>query len=432
MLFRSKKEKYYSERFVSLSKLVMKGVAIIGRGLVTLHQRGEELSAAPMQIDDLISVGSYHFRKSYMGVVQFSARHPEIGERLLVNQLGWSTTLLRLYKTKEKLNTKAETTGNKKNEEIRMKNEEERTTDRRSLPTGSDSSFLPLHSSSDNGSSSDKNSALGAVSALFEPGAFSAVRPYSAFDSNQKIADSKPQTEKKSLPRETDTAAVNSQTLYGADGPDVKEIGNNAPGNKKTRTMENQNDNETGNNRGTASEQKIPIKNSEGQDIEERNNNEPVSIQKKQIENPDETKLSGNKMESQKTELIGKNGERDSDVTEIRKTEREKAEPIGDPGEPDPDGKSCDSMESDRMDPVDQSESEEPNERGDDPPPDNGIPGYLMILQNAFGRSGPSETGKLTFTFDEIVYLAADPDFSQVYPESAEEMRRILDSIDSG
>ncbi|MBQ6503291.1 MAG: hypothetical protein IJI57_05205, partial [Flexilinea sp.] len=99
----AKKEKYYSERFVQLSKLVMKGVSTMARGLVTLHQHGEELSAAPMQIDDLISVGSYHFRKSYLGVVQFSSKHPEIGERLLVNQLSWATTLMRLYKTKEKL-----------------------------------------------------------------------------------------------------------------------------------------------------------------------------------------------------------------------------------------------------------------------------------------------------------------------------------------
>ena len=99
----AKKASYYSERFVYLSKLVQKGVTTMGRGLVTLHKRREDLSAAPMQIDDLISVGSYHFRKSYLGVVQFSSKHPEIGERLLVNQLGWADLLMRLYKTKEKL-----------------------------------------------------------------------------------------------------------------------------------------------------------------------------------------------------------------------------------------------------------------------------------------------------------------------------------------
>ena len=75
----------------------------MGRGLVTLYNRGEDLSQAPMQIGDLISVGSYHFRKSYLGVIQTAKSHPEISERLLVNQLSWTNILLRLYKTKEKL-----------------------------------------------------------------------------------------------------------------------------------------------------------------------------------------------------------------------------------------------------------------------------------------------------------------------------------------
>ena len=177
----AKKEKYYSERFVQLSRLVMKGVTTMGRGLVTLHQRGEDLSAAPMQINDLISVGSYHFRKSYLGVVQFSARHPEIGERLLVNQLGWSTTLLRLYKTKEKLAKPV-----LKNEEGRRKNEE--------MPNGNsdNSSFLLQNSSFVKDSSLDKSSsldsvpALDAVSALFEPAAFSAQRALTSLTPNKK------------------------------------------------------------------------------------------------------------------------------------------------------------------------------------------------------------------------------------------------------
>ena len=177
----AKKEKYYSERFVQLSRLVMKGVTTMGRGLVTVHQRGEDLSAAPMQIDDLISVVSYHFRKSYLGVVQFSARHPEIGERLLVNQLGWSTTLLRLYKTKEKLAKPV-----LKNEEGRMKNEE--------MPNGNsdNSSFLLQNSSFVKDSSLDKSSsldsvpALDAVSALFEPAAFSAQRALTSLSGNKR------------------------------------------------------------------------------------------------------------------------------------------------------------------------------------------------------------------------------------------------------
>ena len=114
----ARKANYFSKRFTDLSKLVLKGVMTMGRGLITLHNRGEDLSRAPMQIGDLISVGSYHFRKSYLGVIQTAKSHPEISERLLVNQLSWTNMLLRLYKTKEKLAKPVS------NEEVRSKNEE--------------------------------------------------------------------------------------------------------------------------------------------------------------------------------------------------------------------------------------------------------------------------------------------------------------------
>ena len=71
----AKKANYFSKRFTDLSKLVMKGVMTMGRGLVTLHNRGEDLSQAPMQIGELISVSSYHFRKSYLGVIQTAKSH---------------------------------------------------------------------------------------------------------------------------------------------------------------------------------------------------------------------------------------------------------------------------------------------------------------------------------------------------------------------
>ena len=92
----ARKANYFSKRFTDLSKLVLKGVMTMGRGLITLHNRGEDLSRAPMQIGDLISVGSYHFRKSYLGVIQTAKSHPGISERLLVNQLSWTNRLLRL------------------------------------------------------------------------------------------------------------------------------------------------------------------------------------------------------------------------------------------------------------------------------------------------------------------------------------------------
>ncbi len=99
----AKKASYFTKHFVILSKMINNGVASMARGLATLHACGEELSRAPMSIQDLISVASYHIRKSYLGVIQTSRSHSEIGEQLVLNQLSWTNTLLRLYKTKEKL-----------------------------------------------------------------------------------------------------------------------------------------------------------------------------------------------------------------------------------------------------------------------------------------------------------------------------------------
>ena len=309
----AKKEKYYSERFISLSKLVMKGVTTMGRGLVTLHQRGEDLSAAPMQIDDLISVGSYHFRKSYLGVVQFSARHPEIGERLLVNQLGWSTTLLRLYKTKEKLAKPV-----LKNEEGRMKNEE--------MPNGnSDNSSFLLQNSSfvkdsslDNSSALDDCPALNAVSALFEPAAFSAQR------------------------------ALTSQV------PTKK---SETTGNKKSET-----------------------RNKENEEVRSKNEESATEIQK--AENP---------LNEEKKEEEGSTDEKNNNSSFfIHNSSLEENSSLED----------------------DSSSSE--------------LPPYLEILKNVMERSDASEDGVLTFTFDEMCFLAEDPGFREVYPQSAEKFRNML------
>ena len=100
----AKKANYFSKHFVQLSKLILNGVTTMGRGLVSLHNRGEDLSLSPMSIGDLIGVASYHFRKSYLGVIQTAKHHPEISERLLMNQLSWSNLLLRLFRTRDRLN----------------------------------------------------------------------------------------------------------------------------------------------------------------------------------------------------------------------------------------------------------------------------------------------------------------------------------------
>ena len=168
----SRKESYISERFVYLSKLVMKGVTTMGRGLVTLHNRGEDLSAAPMQIGDLISVGSYHFRKSYLGVVQFASRYPKISERLLVNQLGWSNILLRLYKTKEKLAEAPD----RKNHDTEIETGPE--TSGNQLPAGS--AFESLDTVF-----TGNTPAFSSHPSLNEPAAFSAQRAFTSLPGNR-------------------------------------------------------------------------------------------------------------------------------------------------------------------------------------------------------------------------------------------------------
>ena len=99
----SKNTSYFSKRFVQLSRMIMNGVTIMGRGLITLHARGEELTDVPMTIQDLIGVASYQFRKSHLGVFQTMRSNPDISEKLMMNQIGWNNMLMRLFKTKEKL-----------------------------------------------------------------------------------------------------------------------------------------------------------------------------------------------------------------------------------------------------------------------------------------------------------------------------------------
>ena len=165
----AKKANYFTKHFVTLSRMINTGVATMARGLATLHAFGEDLSDAPMSIQDLIMVASYHFRKSYLGVLQTSRSHPEIGERLLMNQLSWADTLMRLFKTKDKLSKKAAVI--KQDAEITVSGEaapsELKAPDREELPDGD---IQPM----------------AGFSAVAAPGAYGAVRAYAPISQNQK------------------------------------------------------------------------------------------------------------------------------------------------------------------------------------------------------------------------------------------------------
>ena len=162
----AKKANYFSKHFVTLSKMIMNGTTTMARGLVTLHQRGKSIEGAPMSIGDLISLSSYHFRKSYLGVMQTMKSHPEISERLLLNQLGWCNTLMRLYKTKEKL--AQQVSGVKIQESEDPQDPELMTQDSKTAAIDA----LPA----------SKERGIDAAVAFTEPGAFSAPRAYSSYD----------------------------------------------------------------------------------------------------------------------------------------------------------------------------------------------------------------------------------------------------------
>ena len=371
----ARKANYFSKRFTDLSKLVLKGVMTMGRGLITLHNRGEDLSRAPMQIGDLISVGSYHFRKSYLGVIQTAKSHPEISERLLVNQLSWTNMLLRLYKTKEKLAKPVSGVRDqvsKLNSECGMRNSE--------LPSDADSKTLPNEDilttdhcplTTDSVSSLNKNDvqAFSDVDALFEPAALSAPQALRSLTPNKKSETSENKKSEIRNKRNEEVRKKNEETESG-DRDQVSGVRDSG-----TR-IEDQ---------GTSSNEE-----------ERTTDNEDVRM----------------KNEESNTDSVGT--EKPKPVSDIITNEEEK------PGEDElPEGNDDSSF-------LPLHSSLDDDSSSDDLPP------YLQILRNAFGRSEPNEEGRLTFTFDEIRYLASNPDFARIYPDAAADMRKIQMQIDTG
>ncbi|MBQ6505291.1 MAG: hypothetical protein IJI57_15390 [Flexilinea sp.] len=63
---------------------------------------------------------------------------------------------------------------------------------------------------------------------------------------------------------------------------------------------------------------------------------------------------------------------------------------------------------------------------------DSQLPPFVKILQRVMERSRESDDGSLTFTFDEMEFLAADPLFARFEPVMAADIRRILASKPPG
>jgi len=170
----AKKVSYFSERFVQLSKMIMNGVTTMARGLITLHGRGEDLEASPMSIKDLLDLSSYHFRKSYLGVLQTSKTRPDIGERLLMNQIRWCNMLMRLFKTRDKLDT-----------EVKIRKPENAVLENQAVPgvSGSDEVVKALPSSD--------SRAFSAPFAYTEQGAFHGAQAFKSYDGGTRSTGSR-------------------------------------------------------------------------------------------------------------------------------------------------------------------------------------------------------------------------------------------------
>ena len=397
----AKKVNYFSKRFVQLSKMVMNGVTTMGRGLVTLHQRGEDLRLSPMSIQDLLGVASYHFRKSYLGVLQTSRSHPEIGERLLMNQIGWNNMLMRLFKTRDKLSESSKSkvqSSNNESLDSRVQSSALESADNRIQESGTKSQEAPvlpdtsdllvqaLSHSSQGSEFKPLSSGFSAPSAIREPGALTAPRAFSAFDNRSRgSVGSKDQGARiEGLENEDGRMKNEENRIQDPGSRDVRGARTQGLG-----TSEGLGERDKGlveENR-TENKEKIQIKENEQKPEDEKNQKEQLTGEKKQKENQ---------------------AERDNGTHSNYDNEDN---PVTGPS------------------PV-ESPIEEKSPAGEGAS-ESDLPPYLQILKNVFDRSGPSENGEVTFTFDEITYLAADPDFNRIYPDQAAQMRSILQNLNS-
>ena len=402
----AKKVNYFSKRFVQLSKMVMNGVTTMGRGLVTLHARGEDLSQSPMSIQDLLGVASYHFRKSYLGVLQTSRSHPEIGERLLMNQIGWNNMLMRLFKTRDKLysGVRIQGPGAREDQGARIQDSGARTQgpvvsdqcsggkdqEPQALPDTSDLLVQALRSGSQISCLKSAGSTLTPPSALTEPGAFTAPRAFSSYDSVPKRG----LLSKATVP----SVEIKKEENRGQDSEAGGQGLENEDGRVKNEEFSGDQDSK---DRGRNKEQGTRWYKEE---VQIKGNDQDPDDEKNQKENrPGKDNETGNDLPTENQE----NKSFEENMAANLSTETQEYQP------PDDDGDSP--MKG-------QSPAENPAEER---PPGAEFPSYLQILKNVFARSGPSEDGKLTFTYEEICYLASDPDFNRIYPDQAAQMRSI-------
>ncbi len=498
----AKKANYFSKKFIELSRLVMKGVMTMGRGLVALHNRGEDLAQAPMQIGDLISVSSYHFRKSYLGVIQTAQSHPEISERLLINQLSWTNMLFRLYKTKDKLEKPLKVVSGQRS--VAGLNSEALGNPGCASDQGKPKLSDPF---SDNDQGNPMFPAVSGrplpdIAAIFEPGAFSAPRALSALDESKQCGirnakldyenseARKAKTEKIASVMDSKNIIRNSKSISSEKSS--KEEANEVCGDPQaghrdvcsltrervscvrpantTPAEESQAELSLTDTTAPKEESQTEISfpddttpaGEEKPEISFSDNTAPAGKEQAEISPPDNTSPESELPEEDRSPEIMPNLRADNPPPlAVRNPLREvQASPDSDaerelrprarrdavsgqeqpPENPKPDfhqeeyiHATDQSTEISDPVPIPDPVPEEQIHTYDPPidPPDRltadpNIPFYLEILRHAFDRSSPNEEGAITFTEEEIIYLASDPDFAAIYPDQAAQMRKIL------
>ena len=410
----AKKVNYFSERFVTLSKKVRNGVTTMGRGLVTLHQRGEDLTAAPMSIGDLIGVASYHFRKSYLGVLQTSRSHPELGEKLLMNQIGWNDMLMRLFKTRDKLENSecgirnAELAGAElKNEEGRMKKEELASGSALSLNSNNDDGTIALPAASER--------AFNAPSAFGEPGAFAAPRAFSSYDRKSRTSGSQ------SLKHGETYGTSAAEKTISSESDDKGKQENLKSGNKMNETPEEKNI--TPMQKKEAPEQIL-------QKCTETGNDNQV-IEKRKVSDEENGTLQNEKPESGNSETENKSAEtpENKDPEDSISTAESQVPEIKNNEIPDPENRNSE-IPAEKNPPqgnIQAKGSEAQAERENTAnliqtnrePPDEKVNPYLEMEIRTALKCDPK-------VWDEIKRYMRDPFFMRRHPEHAAVFRKLM------
>ena len=377
-------------------------------------------------------------------MVQFSAKRPEIGERLLLNQLRWADMLLRLYKTKEKLSEKPEIRCNRP--EIKDGGD---TDAAKAKLGGQENTAGQLSAASPFDSLDslfvDRSSSLASPSSLNEPAAFSAQRALSALDGSKKCGMRKSEERGAGHPA---AAKLSQEDRHPGCAND--------PGNPKCA-----NDPRNPKPEENASNTETPIKtNEKAQDTQKTPDDQTPKIitkekntgheespknftrQDRSPENQVPDPGPGPLPEENLHESAQSSGAPDPDpMTDPHSKEQlhetgqpEIPDPIPDPpseeqihatpqspGSPDPDPLPGSPAE-DQIYENDQSEIDPPDRM-----PGNIVkPAYIEIMAAASYRSESYENCDFVFTDDEIRILVRDPEFTSTYPDMAARMRRIL------